>query len=143
VDRETELAKRREYYHKNKERIRKRWHEYRLLNRDKINAQKKVYYNNSKQLHFERAKDYQRRLRREVLAHYSHNLICQLCGKEGIEFLTMDHINGRKQGEKLKAGRLYGWLKKNKYPLGFQVLCWNCNAVKYIYGDQQLKFLLK
>ena len=46
---------------------------------------------------------------------------------------TIDHINGGgiRQREKLgiRAGRsFYLWLKKNDYPPGYQVLCWNCNC---------------
>jgi len=29
---------------------------------------------------------------------------------------------------------LNNWLMKNKLPKGFQVLCWNCNTTKELYG---------
>lgn len=36
---------------------------------------------------------------------------------------------------KLQAkNNMYRWLMKNKYPSGFQVLCWNCNMGKQING---------
>ncbi len=57
--------------------------------------------------------------------------ICVCCGEEHIEFLSIDHINGRKdepKDERKKSGNnLYRWLKNNDYPTGFRVLCMNCN----------------
>ena len=50
-----------------------------------------------------------------------------------IEFLTLDHINGRKSMNhkpSLKAEKLCRRLKRDGYPKGIQVLCWNCNSAK-------------
>lgn len=60
---------------------------------------------------------------------------CQCCGESDVAFLTIDHIvpPGNKTNYEKKA--LYGWLKKNSYPEGFQTLCWNCNMAKGIYGE--------
>ena len=55
---------------------------------------------------------------------------CTCCGESNVKFLTIDHINGCSPTERKKQGRgtpLYQWLKKQAYPLGFQVLCYNCN----------------
>jgi len=30
------------------------------------------------------------------------------------------------------GNRIHRWLKKHKYPDGFQVLCFNCNVGKYL-----------
>jgi hypothetical protein len=65
---------------------------------------------------------------------------CRCCGESSyIEFLTIDHIDGRKNlpknEQKLKGEKLNLWLKKNNYPNGFQVLCWNCNLVKGSFGQ--------
>jgi hypothetical protein len=54
-----------------------------------------------------------------------------------MEFLSIDHVDGggyqhRKQ---LKDDGLYRWLKRNKYPTGFQVLCMNCNVAKGHFGQ--------
>jgi 5-methylcytosine-specific restriction endonuclease McrA len=61
---------------------------------------------------------------------------CGCCGETRIGFLTLDHINGRagdpyritgqKAWARLKAR---GWPKDN-----FQLLCFNCNCAKGIYG---------
>lgn len=52
------------------------------------------------------------------------------CFEECLEFLCIDHIN--KDGSKHRkeiggSSKFYGWLRKNKFPLGFRVLCFNCN----------------
>ena len=55
---------------------------------------------------------------------------CACCGETQIGFLSLDHINGcTKETRKIQGlgGRLYQWLKKQGYPLGYQVLCFNCN----------------
>jgi hypothetical protein len=66
---------------------------------------------------------------------------CACCGEDELVFLTLDHIeeNGAEHRKEL-GGRncgstaQYRWLKKNDYPPGFQVLCFNCNVAKYRGG---------
>ena len=72
------------------------------------------------------------RVRKEVLNHYSNGkMICECCYEDNVEFLTIDHINGcgkelrEKQGE---GARLYHWIKRNNFPDGFRILCYNCNC---------------
>jgi hypothetical protein len=84
-------------------------------------------------------KNYREKLRLEVLIHYGGNPPkCACCGESEIKFLTIDHINndGARHRKKIGIGatRLYYWLKKNNFPLGFQVLCYNCNQSKSNYG---------
>lgn len=57
------------------------------------------------------------------------------CGFDDARALQIDHVNDdgaeqRKSG--LKGIRFYRWLKKNKFPVGFQILCANCNWIKEI-----------
>jgi hypothetical protein len=51
-----------------------------------------------------------------------------------LRFLTVDHINndGAEHRRKIGAGicSLYWWLKKNHFPDGFQILCYNCNGAR-------------
>lgn len=53
-----------------------------------------------------------------------------------LSMLTIDHINGggnkhRKEILKDRGGTsFYRWLKKQGYPSGYQVMCWNCNLSK-------------
>lgn len=86
---------------------------------------------------------YWRALRLEVLRAYGN--ACKCCGESGEPFLTIDHENGggaahRKGilGEGQRAGAtnsLYLWLRRQGYPEGFQVLCWNCNVAKGTKAD--------
>ena len=60
---------------------------------------------------------------------------CRCCGENSfIEFLTVDHIDGRahlpKEQKNLKAHGLISWLTRKNYPEGFQILCYNCNVAK-------------
>jgi hypothetical protein len=77
-------------------------------------------------------KAYQRRLKCEVVAAYGG--VCACCGEAEIVFLTIDHINGDGARHRREIGlggyRFYGWLKRNHFPEGFQVLCYNCNCAK-------------
>ena len=57
---------------------------------------------------------------------------CPGCYEERIEFLCIDHANGggnahRREIKSVGGGSFYLWLKKRNYPLGYRVLCHNCN----------------
>jgi hypothetical protein len=81
------------------------------------------------------------KLKMNVLVAYSNGIIlCACCGESDIRFLTLDHINGGGNQEKKKLGvsggeGYYRWLRRNGYPPGLQVLCFNCNQGKAIYGE--------
>ena len=81
-----------------------------------------------------RSRYYKKRTKKQVMEHYSNGkLKCGHCGFAEIDGLSIDHIEGRKKwghGKELGSNRLYDWLKKNKFPIGFQVLCHNCNFEK-------------
>ena len=60
---------------------------------------------------------------------------CKNCGYRIYECLDIDHVNGDGKGNihrKKIRGTIYHWIIKNKFPKGFQVLCRNCNWLKYI-----------
>lgn len=67
---------------------------------------------------------------------------CACCGETEEKFLTIDHVNGNGNDHRRSISRdgnpasvkMYSWLTKNNYPLGFQVLCFNCNCGKYRNG---------
>ena len=64
-----------------------------------------------------------------VLSHYGG--VCSQCGEDKLIFLTVDHINGKKawdHSRSLTGHRLYEWIITNDYPVGFRVLCFNCNC---------------
>jgi len=81
-----------------------------------------------------------------ALAHYGGEPPkCVCCGETEPRFLTIDHING--DGDKhrraisnnrsFSGGPFYGWLIKNNFPEGYQVMCSNCNMAK---GKTKVKF---
>jgi hypothetical protein len=83
--------------------------------------------------------DNKRRSREDRLAamrHYcSGEPHCQCCGESNIEFLTFDHVEGGgRQHRKDIGGNFYGWLRRQGYPEGFRVLCFNCNCSLGHYG---------
>lgn len=81
-----------------------------------------------------------KKLRLEILDHYSCGVRkCACCGEGTVEFLTIDHVllkGGQHRREiGLPSGHhFYLWLKKNGFPDGYQVLCFNCNCARGHYG---------
>lgn len=79
-------------------------------------------------------------LKVEVLTHYGGGeLGCVKCGEGRLACLSLDHINGREENEKVAKGKgknpemtgtLYRRLRRENYPRGFQTLCMNCQWVK-------------
>lgn len=73
--------------------------------------------------------NYSKILRMKALGYYSKGTFrCACCNESTLQFLTIDHVNGGgcKHRKEIGSG-IYYWLKRNKYPDGFQVLCMNCN----------------
>ena len=72
----------------------------------------------------------------EVLNAYGG--CCACCGETEWMLLTMDHKNIDGKQHRLEIGTgshaLYSWLRKNKYPKEFQVLCHNCNFGRHRNG---------
>ena len=106
------------YYQKNKEKEKARWKKYRVENSSEIEQRRRDL------------------TCLEVYSHYSKVIsksdvpvcACVGCGEKHIEFLTLDHINGRKSiyhAPSLTADKLCRRLKRDGYPKGIQVLCWN------------------
>lgn len=88
---------------------------------------------------------YRLKRRLKILQHYSAEIpFCACCKEKEIKFLSIDHINGggTKHRQQLQTSVLkpaggsvmYGWIIKNNYPEGFQILCHNCNQAKGFYG---------
>jgi len=86
-------------------------------------------------------RDYYKKARLEALEYYGGKPPkCKKCGESRILCLSLDHIKNdgakhRKEiteeyGYKLGGNQILMWLKKNNYPKGFQVLCYNCNIIK-------------
>ena len=60
----------------------------------------------------------------------SSESICSSCGLKDVRFLQIDHINGVIANDGRGASNLVGYLRRNNYPGGYQVLCGNCNWLK-------------
>lgn len=82
-----------------------------------------------------RRKDKKKELRQEVFNVYGGQ-ICNCCGETIDRFLTLDHIanDGKEHRKTVGDTSVFRWLKKNNFPPGFQVLCFNCNLGKYHNG---------
>lgn len=128
-----------EYYENNREKIlayQRKWASEHREER-KISNRKWVEKNREKKNRLTR--EQRHALKIEVLTHYSNPLKCFCCGETAIEFLTINHLNGKgaeqRRNLKIRGGNtFYRWLKNNNYPKGFNVLCLNCNFSLGHYG---------
>ena len=80
-----------------------------------------------------RSRRHKQSLKKQVMEHYSNGeLKCVCCGFAEIDGLTIDHIEGRKKmgHDRKRSLTIYAWIKKKKFPPGFQTLCMNCNHAK-------------
>ena len=78
------------------------------------------------------------KLRSEVIQAYGGCCVC--CGEDGEPFLNLDHVNGdgsthRKTINQTASSTIYRWARNNNFPNILQLLCWNCNIARYIYGE--------
>jgi hypothetical protein len=109
-------------------------------NKDRIKAQNSAY----QRAHLEEVaayhREYRHRQRAEAIAAYGGS--CDCCGETEPAFLTIHHIEGggnahRQEvcGSPRRAGqRFYAWLKRQGWPEGFAVRCWNCNSGAMVNG---------
>lgn len=87
--------------------------------------------------------NYRAKSRLETLLAYGGQqpkCACPGCDENRLPFLTIDHTNNdggihRKSIAPTKGlppggGVIFRWLKKNNYPPGYQVMCYNCNMAK-------------
>ena len=112
-----------------------------MTNEEKNEYQRKYYRRNPTQKrNYHKNKDFlrsERLLIKEIVhRHYSKGLPkCACCGERQRAFLGIDHIeDGGRKHKKEIGGWMPGWLFKNNYPPGFQILCHNCNQAKHILG---------
>lgn len=100
---------------------------YQEAHRDELRAKRHVWYLAHKDRWNEYAKRTNAGLRTEVLDHYGR--ACECCGDAHEEFLCIDHVNGGGNEHRRRIGpsNFYRWLKRNGWPIGFRVLCHNCN----------------
>ncbi|KKM74811.1 hypothetical protein LCGC14_1396560 [marine sediment metagenome] len=101
-------------------------------NIEEIHKKQREWYHMTKDSRKSIKKDYIDRIKLTVFTHYSPKLECKCCYESEYEFLTLDHINDKieyNHTKKSKAGwNLINWIYQNNYPLGFKILCFNCNS---------------
>jgi len=110
--------------------------QYRLAHHEAALAKDKEMYQKHQQNIRVRARQRNRLTKEEVIAVYGGECAC--CGETTLEFLAIDHINGNgyqhRQSIKRSGNPFYHWLKLQGYPLGYRVLCHNCNQSLGHYG---------
>lgn len=106
---------------------------YQRENRGKANERSRRF----RQRNPEAGARYLREAREQAISHYSMTQppSCACCGEAEPVFLVLDHINGGGNEERRQVGRgLHIRLRALGWPVGYQVLCWNCNAAKAYHG---------
>jgi len=78
-------------------------------------------------------KAYRQSQKEAILDHYGR--YCACCGEDEPVFLSVDHVAGdgaahRRANAKRSGASLYSLLIKDGFPVGFQILCYNCNFAK-------------
>lgn len=111
--------------------------QYRIKNKEKIKQQERDRYASySKEWKAKVVlKNKTRRIKLRLEALKKYGGVCACCGEKQIEFLCIDHIKGggNKHRKTMTTKSIGEWLYANKYPKGFQVLCFNCNSAKSAY----------
>lgn len=120
------------WYYKNSKSENKRSKQWRKDNIEQARATQRKWYSENMEHVRKRERDYNARIKLQVLKEYCEGDIkCLCCGEVHIIMLSIDHINRDGAAHRRVigrgSGRLYAWLRKNNYPPGFRVLCINCN----------------
>jgi hypothetical protein len=58
---------------------------------------------------------------------------CACCGEAEPLFLSVDHVannGGEHRKREIHARKLVEYLKRRRFPKGYQILCWNCQMGK-------------
>lgn len=108
---------------------------YKDIAKSKESAKKsfKKNYAKNRTKYLTQQKAWRESIKLKVIDHYSSGTrSCKCCGETVKEFLTVDHVNndGTQQRKKFTGGghHNYRYIIKNKFPEGFQILCFNCNC---------------
>lgn len=135
------------YYENHRDLFKKNGKTYREHNSEKIRLRskeryyqkprkRKDYYMRNKERIKIQSKNKRLEIKTEVITHYGNGECkCIRCGFADIRALSIDHINGngnqhRKENQYLRGNHVYEWLRKNKFPEGYQTLCMNCQLIK-------------
>lgn len=154
-DIERRRAKNREasarYRERNREKFNQRMRDWRAANREKAREQSREWRNRKiangtpeevaaiRAAESAKSKRDQDRCKEQVFEAYG-GYTCKCCGETEPMFLSIDHIHNdgateRKAGLYRGSGTaFYKWLRKSGFPLGYQVLCMNCQIGKHKNG---------
>lgn len=96
-------------------------------NRDKTAGYQRTYFQRHPDRVRQRARAYGDRIREEGYAALGG--CCACCGETEPAFLTVDHVNGRTPEDSFGSQlHMLLWLRKEGYPEGYRLLCFNCNC---------------
>ena len=115
------------------------WQRLRAKDRIGYNKYRQTLRQKNLKRELELAKIRRVKLKNEIFAFYSENKnCCACCGEKQIEFLAVDHINNNgaeeRKNNRMIGHQFYAYLKRMKFPKGYQILCNNCNIAKFRYG---------
>lgn len=122
----------REWRLKNPERSKEIDRGHRERHRESINAGHRARYAARRDEYLAKRKAHHQKQKDSAYAAYG-GYVCTCCGETRWQFLCIDHVNNDGHQHRKTIGRganIYLWLIKNSFPLGFQVLCMNCNFGK-------------
>ena len=139
------------YRERNRERYNQRMRDWREENREQSRLLSREWRNRKlangtpdevaaiRKAESEKTKRLQAVCRTQVFEAYG-GYKCNCCGETERMFLSIDHINNdgaeeRRSGKYNGGGSaFYNWLRKSKFPQGYQVLCMNCQVGKHRNG---------
>ena len=139
------------YRERNREKFNQRMRDWRAANREKAREQSRNWRNSKiangsaeevaqiRAMEAAKTRRLQAKCKDDVFTAYG-GYKCVCCGETEPMFLSIDHINNdgakeRKSGKYHGSGTaFYQWLRKNRYPFGYQVLCMNCQIGKHKNG---------
>lgn len=108
---------------------------YKLRNIERKRKYEREYNARTKPRRLEQIARWRERIRDETFAAYG-GARCSCCGETRREFLCLDHVHGggnidrknrRANGGSSGGVNWYLALRREGYPPGYQVLCFNCN----------------
>lgn|SRR3990167_5983455 len=109
--------------------------EWRRKNKKKAHVIAMRYRDRIKPEWLAKQKVYREHIRFAALKAYSNGKpACACCNEKILQFLCIDHTKGGGNKHRKEIGNIYRWLRREKYPKGFRVLCHNCNLAIGFYG---------
>lgn len=102
---------------------------------DDLDKRSSVYCTKHYELNYVRQKRRRNFLKSKVFCAYG-GIKCACCSEDILDLLTIDHVGGggakHRRDESIAGSlQLYKWIIKNKFPSGFEVVCFNCNCGRW------------